>query len=165
MPIEMPACSQGCTLRSIGLGSRSARRGMEVPGRIRYAWLCTKPSWPDHRKSDSWLSLPDPSWGGETCRQAQSNSSKGGPPGDRMLGDGERPLQLRRLGQRNGPLFRSACAQQQMPPVLERRASQCERERRSLLLREVALKTGIVGIDEFTQSLHAFKRGAKRGEG
>src|SRR5215469_15950417 len=127
-----------------------------VLGHFRCAWRCTKPSWPDHRKRASWLSLPDPSWGVERCRKAQRSSSKGGPPGARKLRDGERPLQLRRLGQRNGPLFRSTCAQQQMPRVLERRASQCQRERCSLLLPEVALKTGIVGIDEFAQSLHAF---------
>src|SRR5215469_16781351 len=52
-----------------------------------------------------------------------------------------------------------------MPRVLERRASQRQRERRSLLLREAALKTGIVGIDEFAQSLHTFDWGTKGSEG
>src|SRR6266581_482393 len=96
---------------------------------------------------------------------AERALAEGPLPRDRMVRDGECPLEIRRLGLSDGSLLGGACAQQQVPRVLERGAGQDQGKRCSLLLREVAFKTGVVSIDEFAQSLHAFERGAIRGQG
>jgi hypothetical protein len=80
-----------------------------------------------------------------------------------MFRDGEGPQKLRGLGHRDSSLLGGACAQQQVPRVLERGAGQDQGKRRALLLREVVLKTGVVSIDKFAQSSHAFEWGAKGG--